>query len=63
MSSVVVSWLEGPYGVVRVDNEVRGIDIVSFQHHFEHLRLVHGTLLHKLNNFILNCDLVIDVMV
>ena len=63
MSSVVVCWLEGPYGVVRVDNEVRGIDIVTFQHHFEHLGLMHGTFFHELNHLVLHGDLVINVVV
>ena len=61
--SIVVGWLMESNRVVSVDNEVRGIDIVAFKDHFEDLWLMHGTLLHELNNLILLSNCVIDVVV
>ena len=58
-----MSWLEGSDGVVSVDHEVRSIDIVTFKNHFEDLRLVYSTFLHKLNHLVLHGDLVINVVV
>jgi len=61
--SIVVGWLMESNRVVSVDYEVGGIDIVAFKHHLEDLWLMHGTLLHELNNLILLSNCVIDVVV
>lgn len=49
--------------VISVDNEVRGIDIVTFAYHLKDLWLMNCSLFHKLNNFILMSDGMIDIMV
>ena len=49
--------------VVSVNNEVRCINIVSFKNHFKHLWLMNSTLLHELDNFVLMCDGLINVVI
>ena len=36
--------------------------IVFFQNHFEYFWLVDGSLLHKVNDFVLHCDVVVHVV-
>ena len=49
--------------VISVNNEVRCIDVVTLAYHLEDLGLMNGTLFHKLNNFILMSNGVIDIVV
>lgn len=58
-----MSGLAMPDGVISVDNEVRGIDVVAFCNHLEHLGLVNCTFFHKLDDFVLMGDSVINVVV
>ena len=61
--SVVVGGFIESDVVFRVDNEVTRIDIITFKHHFEYFWLVHCSLLHEVDNFILNHDCMIDVII
>lgn len=58
-----MGWLSESNRMVSVDNEVRCIDIVTFEHHLEDLWLMHCSLLHKLNDLVLLCNGMVHVMV
>jgi hypothetical protein len=49
--------------VCSVDFKVTCVDIVTLHHHLEHFRLMHGTLLHKVDYLVLDCDSMVDVVV
>jgi hypothetical protein len=46
-----------------VDGEVARVDIVSLHDHFKDFGLMNGTLLHEVDDLILDCDGVVDVVV
>ena len=55
--------LEGSHGVVRVDDEVRGVNVVALEHHFHDLWLVDGAFLHEVDDLVLVVDGMVDVVV
>lgn len=61
--SVVVSWFKHSDRVIGVDNKVGSINIVSFKGHLEHLWLMHCSFLHEEDNFILDYDRLIDIVI
>lgn len=48
--------------VLGVDDEVAGLNVVSPQNHFEYFWLVHSSLLHEVDDFVLHSDVVVDVV-
>ena len=61
--SVVVAWLVEPNVVFSVDHEVTSVDVVSLENHFKYFWLVDDALLHEVDDFILNNDRMINVVV
>lgn len=49
--------------MVGVYHEVRGVDVISLQHHLEHFWLVNRAFLHKVHDFILLGYCVINIVV
>jgi hypothetical protein len=46
-----------------VDFKVTRVDIVTLHNHLEHFRLMHGTLLHKVDYLVLDSDGMVDVVI
>ena len=49
--------------VIRVNSEVRRVDVVALEDHLHNLRLVNGTLLHEANDLVLMSDGMINVVI
>ena len=58
-----MSWLKVPEGVVCVDDEVRCIYIVAFEDHLEYLWLMDSTLLHEIDDLVLDSDCMVDIVI
>mmetsp|Transcript_18165 Transcript_18165/g.31060 ORF Transcript_18165/g.31060 Transcript_18165/m.31060 type:complete len:302 (-) Transcript_18165:38-943(-) len=61
--SVVIGGLVSSDGVVRVDGEVGGVDVVASKRHLEELGVVDDALLHEGDDLVLVSDAVVDVVV
>lgn len=61
--SVIVIGLVESDIVLSVDNEVGGVNVVTLHDHLEDLWLMDGTLLHKVDNLILNHNCMINVVI
>lgn len=61
--SVVVVWLLEAHVVRSVDGEVGAVDVVTLHNHLENFWLMHNSLLHEVNDFVLDCDGVVHIMV
>ena len=46
-----------------VDRKVTRVDVVALNDHLKYFGLVHRTLLHKVNDLVLDCDGVVHVVV
>ena len=60
---MVVVRLQEPYVMLCVDHIVARIDVVALNHPLEDLGLVHGSLLHEVDDLVLHGDGVINVVV
>lgn len=56
-------WLSEAHGVIGVDREVTGINVVTLEDHFENLRLVDCTLLHETYDLVLLGYCLLNVVV
>ena len=61
--SIVFVWFVETHGLGSVDDEVRCVNVVTLHDHLENLGLVHCTLFHEVNDLILYCDCVINIVV
>jgi hypothetical protein len=61
--SVVVVRLIKSHGVVRVDGEVGGVDVVSLHDPLKDLWLVDGALLHEVYGLVLYDDCMVNIVV
>lgn len=59
---VVVGFVESDV-VFSVNDEVACVNVVSFKNHLEDFRLMHSTFLHEVDNFILDNDGMIYVVI
>ena len=63
LSSVVMGWLVLPDGVIGIDDKVGSINVVSFQYHLEHFWLMDASFFHEIDNFVLDGNRVINVII
>lgn len=49
--------------VLCIDDEITGINIVTLKNHFKDFGLMHCSFLHEVNNFILDYDCMINVVI
>lgn len=61
--SVIVVGLVESDVVLGVDDEIRGVNVVALDDHVENFGLMHSTLLHKVNDLILNHNSVVNVVI
>lgn len=61
--SVVVSGLVESDRVIRVNSEVRRVDVVALEDHLHDLRLMNGALLHEADDLVLMSDSVVNVVI
>lgn len=59
---VVVRFIESDI-VLSINDIVACVDIVSLEDHFKDFRLVHGSFLHEVDDFILNNDGVVNIVI
>jgi len=62
-SSKVLVWLVETKCFLSVDGEVARVNIVALHDHLEDFGLMNSTLLHEVDDLILDCDGVINVVV
>ena len=61
--SVIVSWLVESDIIFCVNNEVTSINVIALEYHIEYFWVMNSTLFHKVNNFILDNNGVINIVI
>jgi len=58
-----MGWLVESDVIFCIDNEVTGIDVIALKNHFEYFWVVDSALFHEVNDFILNNNCMINIVI